>query len=76
MWRTRRTTRSAEPWRRRRPCPPEQAAALISAAQDAFTDGFQAAAWVGSAVLFATAAAAWFMLRGQKLAKGIVEDLD
>ncbi|MGX1882052.1 MFS transporter [Streptomyces sp. NPDC055287] len=56
--------------------PPEQGAALISAAQDAFTDGFQAGAWVGSVVLFATAVAAWFMLRGQKLAEGIVADAD
>jgi DHA2 family multidrug resistance protein-like MFS transporter len=51
--------------------PQEQGAAMLSAAQDAFTDGFQAAAGVGAAVLFATAAAAWFMLRGQKLEDGV-----
>ncbi|WP_138900672.1 MFS transporter [Streptomyces albidochromogenes] len=57
------------------PLPADQAASLLSAAQNAFTDGFQAAAWVGSVVLFATAVSAWFMLRGQKLAKGIVDDI-
>ncbi|WP_274556180.1 MFS transporter [Streptomyces spiramyceticus] len=51
--------------------PQEQAAALLAAARDAFTDGFQTAAMAGSAVLFATAAAAWFMLRGQKLEDGV-----
>ncbi|MGW7199487.1 MFS transporter [Streptomyces chryseus] len=55
--------------------PADQAAALVAAAQDAFTDGFQAGAWVGSVVLLATAVAASFMLRGQKLAKGIVDDI-
>lgn len=48
--------------------PGEQAAALVAAAQDAFTDGLRVAAGVGSAVLLATAVAAWFLLRGQKLA--------
>ncbi|MFD9790644.1 MFS transporter [Streptomyces sp. NPDC059070] len=51
--------------------PPEQAAPMLSAARDAFTDGFQTAAAVGSAVLFATAVAAWFLLRGQRLEEGL-----
>ncbi|MGW3623645.1 MFS transporter [Streptomyces sp. NPDC000880] len=51
--------------------PPEQGDTMLSAAQDAFTDGFQGAAAVGAAVLFATAVAAWFLLRGQKLEEGI-----
>ncbi|MEW2086239.1 MFS transporter [Streptomyces sp. NPDC005283] len=51
--------------------PQDQGAAMLSAAQDAFTDGFQTAAAIGAAVLFATAVAAWFMLRGQKLEEGL-----
>jgi DHA2 family multidrug resistance protein-like MFS transporter len=51
--------------------PQEQAAALLAAAQDSFTDGFQTAGLVGALVLFATAVAAWFMLRGQKLEEGV-----
>ncbi|WP_455358010.1 MFS transporter [Streptomyces sp. SYSU K21746] len=51
--------------------PQDQAAALLSSAQEAFADGFHAAGAVGAAVLFATAIAAWFMLRGQKLEDGI-----
>ncbi|WHM39614.1 MFS transporter [Streptomyces sp. BPTC-684] len=51
--------------------PAEQADPLLSAARDAFTDGFQTAAAVGSAVLFATAVAAWFLLRGQRLEEGL-----
>ncbi|MFP3990141.1 MFS transporter [Streptomyces sp. E11-3] len=51
--------------------PPEQGAALLSAARDAFTQGFEAAAGVGAAVLFATAVAAWFLLRGQRLEEGV-----
>ncbi|MEU5437081.1 MFS transporter [Streptomyces sp. NPDC020719] len=51
--------------------PPEQATPLLSAARDAFTDGFQTAAAVGSAVLFATAVVAWFLLRGQRLEEGL-----
>ncbi|MER5490787.1 MFS transporter [Streptomyces sp. NPDC002454] len=47
--------------------PPEQAHALVSAAQDAFVDGMRLAAGVGALVLLATAVAAWFTLRGQKL---------
>ncbi|MEV6552234.1 MFS transporter [Streptomyces sp. NPDC051597] len=51
--------------------PAEQAAPMLAAARDAFTDGFQTAAAVGSAVLFATAVAAWFLLRGQRLEEGL-----
>ncbi|MFK8907016.1 MFS transporter [Streptomyces sp. YS-3] len=51
--------------------PAEQAAPMLTAARDAFTDGFQTAAAVGSAVLFATAVAAWFLLRGQRLEEGL-----
>ncbi|MCX5383505.1 MFS transporter [Streptomyces sp. NBC_00083] len=47
--------------------PAEQAQAMLAAARDAFTSGFQAAAGVGAVVLFATATAAWFLLRGQHL---------
>ncbi|MGW2562156.1 MFS transporter [Streptomyces sp. NPDC001514] len=51
--------------------PQEQGAALVGAAQEAFVDGLRLASGVGAAVLLATAAAAWFLLRGQKLADGI-----
>ncbi|MFM9367748.1 MFS transporter [Streptomyces sp. Da 82-17] len=47
--------------------PAEQGAALLQAAQDSFTAGFETAAGVAAAVLFATAVAAWFMLKGQRL---------
>ncbi|MFD0371328.1 MFS transporter [Streptomyces sp. NPDC127114] len=50
---------------------PAQAGALVSAAQDAFVDGLRMAAGAGAAVLLATAVAAWFLLRGQKLADGV-----
>ncbi|MER6995855.1 MFS transporter [Streptomyces sp. NPDC000410] len=51
--------------------PRQQGAALVGAAQEAFVDGLRLAAGVGAAVLLATAVAAWFLLRGQKLADGI-----
>ncbi|WP_406141286.1 MFS transporter [Streptomyces sp. NBC_01089] len=47
--------------------PHDQGAELLASAKDAFTHGFQAAAAVGSVVLFATAVTSWFLLRGQKL---------
>ncbi|MFD4376915.1 MFS transporter [Streptomyces sp. NPDC058486] len=50
---------------------PAQAGALVSAAQEAFVDGLRIAAGVGAAVLLATAVAAWFLLRNQKLADGV-----
>ncbi|MFE7041388.1 MFS transporter [Streptomyces atratus] len=52
--------------------PAHQASALVSAAQESFVDGLRLAAGVGAAVLLATAVAAWFLLRGQKLEDGIV----
>ncbi|MGA4958946.1 MFS transporter [Streptomyces lavendulocolor] len=51
--------------------PDETATALVTAAQDAFVEGLRIAAGVGAAVLLATAAAAWYLLRGQKLAEGV-----
>ncbi|GAA4927187.1 MFS transporter [Streptomyces coeruleoprunus] len=50
--------------------PERSAGALVSAAQQAFVDGLHIAAAVGAAVLLATAVAAWFLLRGQKLEDG------
>ncbi|MGW2996531.1 MFS transporter, partial [Streptomyces sp. NPDC001193] len=44
---------------------------MVGAAQDAFVDGLRLASGVGAAVLLATAAAAWFLLRGQRLQGGI-----
>ncbi|MCH0565602.1 MULTISPECIES: MFS transporter [unclassified Streptomyces] len=41
--------------------------ALLSSAREAFVHGLTLATGVGAAVLLATAAAAWFMLRGQRL---------
>ncbi|MFF8644678.1 MFS transporter [Streptomyces sp. NPDC015345] len=49
--------------------PPHQADALLAAAQTAFVDGLRLAATAGAAVLLATAVAAWFLLKGQKLAE-------
>ncbi|MCF2527660.1 MFS transporter [Yinghuangia soli] len=48
--------------------PEPMGAALAGSAQDAFLDGLQLAAGAGAAVLLAAAAAAWFMLRGSRLA--------
>ncbi|QES05138.1 MFS transporter [Streptomyces venezuelae] len=50
---------------------PQTATALVSAAQEAFVDGLRIAAGVGAAVLLATAVAAWFLLKGQKLEDGV-----
>ncbi|KUF14079.1 MULTISPECIES: MFS transporter [Streptomyces] len=47
--------------------PAHQAEPLLAAAQDAFVDGLRLAAGAGAAVLLATAAAAWYLLKGQKL---------
>ncbi|MDX2603428.1 MFS transporter [Streptomyces caniscabiei] len=47
--------------------PPATAEALLSSARESFVDGLTIAAGAGAAVLLATAAAAWFMLRGQRL---------
>ncbi|MFC7307760.1 MFS transporter [Streptomyces monticola] len=51
--------------------PGTQGAALLKSAQDSFTSGFETAAAVAAAVLFATAVAAWFMLKGQRLEEGL-----
>ncbi|MFF9981374.1 MFS transporter [Streptomyces erythrochromogenes] len=50
---------------------PETAAHMVGAAQDAFVDGLRFASGVGAAVLLATAVAAWFLLRGQRLQDGV-----
>ncbi|MGW1010795.1 MFS transporter [Streptomyces termitum] len=50
---------------------PARAGELVHAAQEAFVDGLRIAAGVGAAVLLATAVAAWFLLRNQKLADGV-----
>ncbi|MEW1888326.1 MFS transporter [Streptomyces sp. NBC_00523] len=54
--------------------PPHEAAEMVTAAQDAFVDGLHLASVVGAVVLVATAAVAWFLLRGQELEEGIVHD--
>ncbi|MFD5819638.1 MFS transporter [Streptomyces sp. NPDC127038] len=47
---------------------PEQTAdTLLTAARESFVDGLALASGAGAAVLLATAAAAWFLLRGQRL---------
>ncbi|SDJ90367.1 MFS transporter [Streptomyces indicus] len=58
-------------WESAAALPAQQGAALLTTAQDAFVDGLRLAAGVGSAVLLAAAVAAWFLLRGQKLADGV-----
>ncbi|MFE9180487.1 MFS transporter [Streptomyces sp. NPDC007126] len=45
--------------------------ALVDSARQAFVDGLTLAAGVGAAVLLAAAAAAWFLLRGQRLEDGV-----
>ena len=47
--------------------PPQTAAALLDAARESFAHGVSIAAGVGAVVLLATAVAAWFLLRGQRL---------
>jgi len=47
--------------------PADAAAALLDSARTAFVDGLTLAAGAGALVLLATAAAAWFLLRGQRL---------
>ncbi|MET9291960.1 MFS transporter [Streptomyces sp. NPDC003077] len=46
---------------------PDAGARLLQAAQDSFVSGLDTAALVGAAVLLAASAAAWFLLRGQRL---------
>ncbi len=50
---------------------PATAGQMVGAAQDAFVDGLRLASGVGAAVLLATAAAAWFLLKGQRLQEGL-----
>lgn len=47
--------------------PEHTAETMLTAARDSFVDGLALASGAGAAVLLATAAAAWFLLRGQKL---------
>jgi DHA2 family multidrug resistance protein-like MFS transporter len=47
--------------------PPATAEALLASAREAFVEGLRLATGAGAAVLLATAVAAWFLLRGQKL---------
>ncbi|MER7687908.1 MFS transporter [Streptomyces sp. NPDC097610] len=47
--------------------PAHTAEALLTAARASFVDGLALASGIGAAVLLATAAAAWFLLKGQKL---------
>lgn len=47
--------------------PSDTAQELLTSAREAFVHGLALAAGVGAAVLLATAAAAWFLLRGQRL---------
>ncbi|WP_309235421.1 MFS transporter [Streptomyces sp. TRM64462] len=54
--------------------PDRSATALVTAAQDAFVSGLHIAAAVGAAVLLATAAAAWHLLRGQRLEDSAAAD--
>ncbi|MFD5626740.1 MULTISPECIES: MFS transporter [unclassified Streptomyces] len=53
--------------------PADTAAALMDSARAAFVDGLTLAAGIGAVVLLGTAVAAWFLLRGQKLAESAVE---
>jgi DHA2 family multidrug resistance protein-like MFS transporter len=52
--------------------PAHTSRALLDAARQSFVDGLTLAAGVGAAVLLATAVAAWFLLRGQRLEDGAV----
>ncbi|MEV6761857.1 MFS transporter [Streptomyces sp. NPDC051105] len=47
--------------------PPQTAAEMLAAARDSFVHGLHLASGAGAAVLLATAAAAWFLLKGQEL---------
>ncbi|MDX6361608.1 MAG: transporter, family, multidrug resistance protein [Streptomyces sp.] len=50
--------------------PADAAGAMVSAAREAFVDGLALASGVGAVVLLATAVAAWFLLKGQRLETG------
>ncbi|MBJ7906852.1 MFS transporter [Streptomyces sp. DSM 110735] len=49
--------------------PPKTAEALLEASREAFVHGLHLACGAGAVVLLATAIAAWFLLRGQRLDK-------
>ncbi|ANW21050.1 MFS transporter [Streptomyces clavuligerus] len=51
--------------------PQEQGEALLASARDAFADGFHLAGAAASVVLLTAAVAAWFLLKGQRLADGV-----
>lgn len=53
--------------------PSAEGGALLKAAQDSFTRGFETAAAVGAGVLLAAACLAWYLLRHEKLADELVE---
>ncbi|WP_030673572.1 MFS transporter [Streptomyces rimosus] len=53
--------------------PADAGSSLLTAAQHSFVDGLDTAAGVGAAVLLAAACAAWFLLRGQRLADSPAE---
>ncbi|MEV6961785.1 MFS transporter [Streptomyces sp. NPDC051207] len=50
-----------------RTLPPDTAGALLASAREAFVDGLTLAAGAGATVLLAASAAAWFLLRDQRL---------
>ncbi|MEU2056513.1 MFS transporter [Streptomyces bungoensis] len=50
-----------------RSMPPRAAGPMLDAARDSFVQGLHLASGAGAAVLLATALAAWFLLKGQKL---------
>ncbi|MFF8810637.1 MFS transporter [Streptomyces pactum] len=54
--------------------PADVGARLLDSARETFVEGLRIAAGVGSLVLLATAAAAWFLLRGERLADGAREE--
>ncbi|MFJ8108606.1 MFS transporter [Streptomyces sp. NPDC096132] len=47
--------------------PAAQAEQMLTSAREAFVDGLSVASGVGAAVLLTTAAAAWYLLKGQRL---------
>ncbi|MFF4212949.1 MFS transporter [Streptomyces sp. NPDC001796] len=47
--------------------PPATAQALLTSAREAFVEGLRWATGAGAVILLATAVAAWFLLRGQRL---------
>ncbi|MFJ9647078.1 MFS transporter [Streptomyces sp. NPDC101206] len=49
---------------------PQTGRTLLDSARDAFVDGLHYASGVSALVLLATAVAAWFLLKGQKLQEG------